>query len=250
MPKNCQSICRLLIVAATALLFCSRVHASYHLWVINEIYSNADGSIQFIELQTLYNSQHELAEGASLIVRDTNEVAGTYAFMQNLPSASTFGKTMLLATPDFASQVGAVTPDFIIEPNFLFLGAGSLQFPDEEGLELIDYVDLPTDGIASLVRNASDQLVYSATNSPRNFAGQLGSVRPSAAKLLSPALRPEGFVFSFNTATGKTYAVESTDSLAPTNWQTLLTFPGSGSPTSVTNNPATPLQRFYRLRVD
>jgi hypothetical protein len=235
---------------ASALLFSAQVHASYHLWVINEIYSNADGSVQFIELRATASSQEGLSLGATLIARDTNEASHTYVFTNDLPSAATFQRTMLLATPAFASMPGAVTPDFIIEPNFLFINAGSLQYPDVEGLELIDYTDLPTDGVASLARSLNNQLVYNPTNSPRNFANQTGSVRPAAARLLAPTLIDAQFVFSFDTTTTNNYTVEATDSLAPTNWQDLVTMPGSGSLMSVTNDTSTPSQRFYRLRVE
>jgi hypothetical protein len=230
-------------------LYSARAQGTYHFWVVNEVYSNGDGSIQFVELLSRFSSQHELSLGATLIARDTNGAERVYAFTSDLPSSSTFNKTMLLATPEFAAQPGAVPPDFIIEPGFVFRPAGSLQYPDNEG-ELVEYVDLPTDGTACLVRAANGQLVYSSTNSPRNFAGQTGSLQLGGVRLLSPALRQEGFVFSFNTSIGKTYTVESTDTLTPTNWQMLVAFPGTGATTTVTNDATTPAQRFYRLRVD
>ena len=241
--------CALGLLFAGIVLMAGRASAFYQGWVINEIYSNADGSIQFVELRALFNSQHTLADGATVIARDTNTESHVYEFTSNLPSSMTFGKTMLLATPDFASQPGAVAPDFIIPPNFLFGPAGSLQYPDAEGGELVTYTNLPTDGVASLVRSAADELVYNPTNSPRNFAGQTGSVRPSGVRLLSPLLAQNQFVFSFNTSTGLTYMIEATDTLAPTNWQAILTFPGTGAANSVTNDSTTPAQRFFRLRV-
>jgi hypothetical protein len=238
------------VLVFTALLLAGRAHAFYQGWVINEVYSNADGSIQFVELRALFSSQHVLANGATLIARDTNAASHVYVFTSDLPSSMTFAKTMLLATPDFATQPGAVTPDFIIPPNFLFFPAGSLQYPDAEGNEFMTYTNLPADGVASLVRSGGDELVYSATNSPRNFAGQTGSVRPSSVRLLSPLKVETQFVFSFNTSTGKTYTVEATDTLAPTNWQAILSIPGTGSANRVTNDSTLSLQRFYRLRAE
>jgi len=227
----------------TVLLLCGQAHA-FRGWVVNEVYSNADGSVQFVELRATFNSQHQLSLGATLVAEDTNGVEHTYAFTSDLPSMTTFQKTMLVATPDFVGQPGAVTPDFIMPPNFVFLLAGSL---DYSGNDIMTYTNLPTDGVASLVRSGANQLVYSATNSPRNFAGQTGSVRPSGVRLLSPQLAGNQFIFSFNTSTGKTYTVEATPTLAPTNWQAILTVPGTGLVNSVTNDATGP-QHHYRLR--
>jgi len=55
------------------------------------------------------------------------------------------------------------------------------------------------------------------------------------------------FVFSFMTQSNVTYAVEYADQLPATNWLTLLTLPGTGTMTSVTNQAAT-RQRFYRVQ--
>jgi len=54
------------------------------------------------------------------------------------------------------------------------------------------------------------------------------------------------FRLSFATEPGHNYKIEFTDSLLPTNWQTLLIYPGDGSlatiPDGITNS-----QRFYRV---
>jgi len=224
-----------------------QVHA-FEQWVVNELYSNADGSVQFIELRAEAGFQHELS-GVVLRVRDTNGNSHLFTFTNDLPSSSTFQRTMLLATPAFASQPGGITPDFIIPANFLFIARGSVEYPDGEAYDLVTYTNLPTDGVSSLVRLANGQLALSATNSPRNFAGQTGSIRPGV-RLVGPTLVPAGFVFSFNTTTGKTYSIEASDAIMPTNWQTLFSLPGTGASTTVTNSTASPNTRFYRVRVD
>ena len=239
------SYCVRNLLVLTVLLLCGQAHA-FRGWVINEVYSNADGSVQFVELRATFNSQHLLSQGATLVAEDTNGVEHTYTFTSDLTNTTTFQKTMLLATQGFVGQPGAVTPDFIIPANFVFLLAGSLNY---SGNDIMTYTNLPSDGVASLVRSGGNQLVYSATNSPRNFAGQTGSVRPSGIRLLAPQLAGNQFVFSFNTTTGKTYTVEATSTLAPTNWQTVLTVPGNGLANSVTNDATAP-QHYYRLRAE
>ena len=41
--------------------YAGMAHAAFHLWKIDEIYSNADGSVQFIELKALSGGQQFLA---------------------------------------------------------------------------------------------------------------------------------------------------------------------------------------------
>jgi hypothetical protein len=235
-------------IATVILAAAIPAHAFYDQWVVNEIYSNADGSVQFIELRAVAGSQHEVS-GVRLKISDTIGTTHLFTFTNDLPSSSTFQRTMLLATPAFASQPGAVTPDFIIEPNFLLIPEGTIEYPEGEPFDVATYSNLPTDGIASLVRSPNNQLVLNATNSPRNFAGQTGSIRPGL-RLLAPTAVPAGFVFSFNTSTGKTYSIEASDAIMPTNWQNLFSLPGTGSSATVTNSTVTPITRFYRVRVN
>lgn len=70
---------------------------SFHLWQISEIFSSADGAIQFIELQTTADDQLQL-NGVSLV--SSNASGGVHKSTQlsgNL-SGSSANKRLLIAT--------------------------------------------------------------------------------------------------------------------------------------------------------
>ncbi len=60
-------------LALLALVIALPVSATFHLWTMNELYSNADGSVQFLELTALASGQ-EFVEGHTL--RSTPRVCG------------------------------------------------------------------------------------------------------------------------------------------------------------------------------
>ncbi len=61
--------------------------AAQHLWDISEIYSNADGSVQFIELSTNANGQHLLNSHRIIAISDGNET--NFVIPGNAPSSNT-----------------------------------------------------------------------------------------------------------------------------------------------------------------
>ena len=138
---------------------------TFHIFHINEVYSNADGSVQFIEFVGDADDQNEWA-GQS-ITSTNGVITNTYDITTNLPSEATLGKSVLVATQGFA-DLGIVTPDYIIPKGFLFTGNGAVSFP---GMDDITYAQLPTDGTLSLNPDGSI-----GTNSPTNFAGNAGTV--------------------------------------------------------------------------
>ena len=91
-------------------------YATFHFWEITEVYSNADGSIQFIELFTGQPGQ-EFVAGQTLTASDASGETRTFRFPRNLPAPTT-GRHFLLATPAFASVSGGVVPDFEIPAGF------------------------------------------------------------------------------------------------------------------------------------
>lgn len=151
------------ILAAILGLAAATAQANFHLWAINEIYSNADGSVQFIELTALTGGQEVLAG------HELTSISGTtvrrFTFPANLPGDTT-GARMLIATQGFAI-LGVVTPDYVVPNGFFFSGGGTVDFA---GADVWNYGALPTDG-RSLNRNGS-----TAINSPQNFAGRTGTV--------------------------------------------------------------------------
>lgn len=141
---------------------------AFHIFHINEVYSNADGTVQFIEFVGDANDQHVWA-GHTII--STNGVdTNTYSINTDLPNNATNGKSVLVATQGFA-DLGIVAPDYIIPNGFLFIVNGTVSFPGMFGGR-ITYAELPIDGIRSLNQDGSTDI-----NSPTNFIGNTGTVQ-------------------------------------------------------------------------
>lgn len=163
-----QSCFFIVCVAATA-------RADLHTWDINEIFSSADGSVQFIELQERngLNGQHKLSSSTLFPNHTLTSSANSnvFTFLTDLPSSATANKFFLMATANFASLPGGVTPDYIIPANFFHLTADTLSFSGNIDTFSFTAGQLPLDGVHSRQDNNTSPI-----NSPRNFAGQQGSV--------------------------------------------------------------------------
>ena len=140
--------------------------ATFHLFAINELYSNADGSVQFIELHTASDLQEQLA-GRTLMSTD-GATTHTLVFTKNLSSSSTANQSVLIATQGFAA-LGLVTPDYIVPAGFLFTSGGTVNYGG--GADHWIHTALPTDGVNALYRDGS-----MVPNLAINFAGDTGSV--------------------------------------------------------------------------
>jgi hypothetical protein len=145
----------------------SLCRATHHLWRFTQVFSNASGTVQFVQLQNATTDTGETLLSGFTVMSGGN----TFTFGSNL-TGSTANKWVLLATSNFASLAGGVPPDYIIPPNFLATGGGSLNYAS--GTDTWNYGVLPTDGVHSLMRSGT-----TAVNSPINFAGQMGSVNLS-----------------------------------------------------------------------
>lgn len=151
--------------------------AGSHLWRINEIFSNADGTIQFIELKECCGSTIERAlAGKPINSVDTGNV---FTFPVNL-TGNTANRYLLIATPAFAAVPGAPTPDFTFSQIPFFTNSGDLI----EWAPLLNYDeftipngDLPLDGINAIhITNYVSDTFITGPNSPTNYAGQSGTI--------------------------------------------------------------------------
>jgi len=142
--------------------------ATFHLWFSDELYSNADGSVQFLEM-TAETSGQQFLSGHPLI---TTQGGATHTFTvpSDLPGDSS-GHRMIFGTQGFAN-LGVVRPDVIVPNGFFFLGSGTISWGDDTW----NYSGLPNDGRQSLNRDGS-----TGVNSPLNFAGQTGTVTPTTS---------------------------------------------------------------------
>ncbi|MDQ6630141.1 MAG: hypothetical protein M3Y82_00090 [Verrucomicrobiota bacterium] len=235
---------------AVILLTNSSAYAAFHTWKVNEIYSNADGSVQFIEMKEAsgFNGQN-LLSGHSITCTGP---AGTTTFnFSNLASSTTANKFFLIGTSNLVSVPGGLTPDFVFtNPGpFLSLNSGSINFA---GVDVITYTNLPANGSGAITRSGST-LIATTNNSPVNFGGASNSIVP--VRFLYNARSGNDFVVTFATATGTNgtagpnYALQTTNVLCGINWNTVTNLTGNGAVRTITNSINANGNLFFRLRV-
>jgi hypothetical protein len=163
-----NSVVRWLVAGGLALA-APLAGASFHLFQINQIYSNADGTVQFVVLREGFGANGEnFLMGHQLTVTHLGAMK-TYTFDHNLPSSSTANRSALIGTVGF-NALGIVAPDYVVPNGFLPTDGGTV---DYAGVNQVTYTSLPTDGINAIT--ASGAVVQ---NVATNFAGQSGSVPP------------------------------------------------------------------------
>jgi hypothetical protein len=144
------------------------VRADFHLWFIKEIYSNYNGSVQFIELFTTSVGQQNLFPGHSI-----SSTLNNYPFPADSPTP-TNNRHLLLATPAYATLAadplsGLATPNYTFPANNFFSVTGdTINFA---GVDLNTFASIPTDGVMSLNYTSSISGSTVAANTPRNHAG-------------------------------------------------------------------------------
>lgn len=179
--RNARAIPTMAVLLVVVLVLAvDNARAANHLWHISEVYSNADGTVQFVEMHNDFDGEGFLG-GLTLEASNADATdSHTFTFPTGVPNPfATADKYVLIATAGFGSLPGGVTPDFTLPANFLFINGGSLEYP--AAADSITYAALPTDGTTSLTRNLTTHDLNPAVNSPTNFAGQSGSVVPEPA---------------------------------------------------------------------
>ena len=154
---------RLLQLAALAAALCALdAQAAFHRFMIDQVFSNADGTVQYVVLRETNNSNSQNAwSGRSFSTTDAAGTMKQITFGANLPSTNTAGQSVLIATPGFAG-LGLVTPDFMIPARFIPTEGGSVNYA---GSDTIMLPPLPRDGVTAIDRNG--MLVPAM---PRNFS--------------------------------------------------------------------------------
>jgi hypothetical protein len=157
--------------------------AGEHTWRISEVFSNADGSIQFIEMKESAGTSGETGIQGNTITSATN--ARTFTIPSPALTGPTTNKYVLFATPGFAALPGAPTPNYtlpdvgMVVGNFLSISGDTIKFNPHDSPGLVFGVanPLPTDGINSRHRTVfTGSTSVVGPNSPTNYAGQTGSV--------------------------------------------------------------------------
>jgi hypothetical protein len=151
-------------------LWSTTAFAFFHLWQFTEFFSNADGSVQFIELQSSGGFETQ-AMGAEIRSASTGKVL---TLTQNL-SGTTLNKRLLLATPGFESLPGAIAPDFPATPlpeGFFNPAGDTISLFHHQPIDSRTFTSVPTDGVMSRVYPSNTL----AANSPTNFLGHAGTI--------------------------------------------------------------------------
>ena len=156
-----------LAACAAAIAFTSAsAMAGGHTWRVNELFSTADGTIQFIELKECCGLNGEINIGGA----DVSSNLNMFNFPGNL-ACCTANKNLLPATAGFAALTGAPTPDYTIAAGFFSVAGDTIQYWIYDSQSFLAGM-LPTDGINSLNYPGAT----TAANSPTNFAGQTASL--------------------------------------------------------------------------
>jgi hypothetical protein len=144
-------------------------------FAIDQLYSNADGSVQFVVIRDDGANDCDSGENrwaGQTLVGGGPEPQRVYVFPHDLSTCRTSDKRMLIATEGFAA-LGLVTPDYVIPNGFVQMPQGWVIFAN---VGYISYAALPNDGI-----HAIDSRGHVIQNVATNFAGASASVVPMAA---------------------------------------------------------------------
>jgi uncharacterized membrane protein YphA (DoxX/SURF4 family) len=169
------------LLAILTLLAAQAALAGIHTWDVREVFSNADGSIQFVEFWEAGGGPGETGIGSAAASSDTQ----SFSWSNGAVAPPTSNKFYLIATADFAALPGAPTPDVIIP-------AINVPFFDPAGdtvcfggFDCFTFASAPTNGTDSL-----DDISGVGPNTPTNYAGVSGSVTipPSAPAWSSIAM--------------------------------------------------------------
>jgi hypothetical protein len=175
-----------LALAFSAALWAAAAFAEFHTYQIEEIFSNADGTIQYVVMHESEGMSGEYFWAGNRFTSSHAAQTKTFTFPSNLPVGmscnpyggcanavpmSTANTRVLIATQGFA-DLQLVTPDFVIPNGFLSTDGGTVNYA---GVDQVSYGALPTDGATALSRTGA-----MIPNVATNFFGQTGSTQPAA----------------------------------------------------------------------
>jgi hypothetical protein len=174
---------RYLLAPALALWAASAV-AEFHTFQIEEIFSNADGTVQYVVMHESEGMSEENFWMGNAFTSTHLGTTQTYIFRNDLPGVmcgyygcgggGTANKRVLIATQGFA-DLHMITPDFVMPNGFIPIGGGTLNYAD---VDFVTYGPLPTDGRTALNRNNA-----MIPNVATNFSGASASVTTAAVDL-------------------------------------------------------------------
>jgi hypothetical protein len=165
--------------------------ASFHLIDVNEVFTNADGSVQYVELIARDNNQTNLTPTRVTALNKDGSVTNLVFNFTSSFNQLNKNETILIATPDFESVAG-FAPDFVTPAgSLIFYPDGRVVFRQDSGsiIDAVAYGEytgdnsgfgdpaaaLPCDGVNSLNRsgtgNDNESNWSIGTNSPTRNDG-------------------------------------------------------------------------------
>jgi hypothetical protein len=165
-------------ICAAAFLLATSASAGNHTWDVVEVFSNFDGTIQFVELF----DAGEIPPGNETGVGNgsLSSNAHFFSWSKGAVTAPTLGKRYLVATAGYAALAlaqGAPAPDVIIPgANVPFFSISGDTITYSNG-DVLTFGPVPTNGTESFDEAAGDDVL----NSPENYVGATGSIVAPAA---------------------------------------------------------------------
>jgi len=171
--------------------------AGIHTWDVGEVFSNPDGTIQFVELVEANGGNGETGVSNGAVSSDAKSFGWSGA-----PVSNTAFKRYLVGSQSFANLTGAPPVDAIMPLSVLpFFFQPSGDTVDFIVYDNCPFVGAPSNGVGS--RNCESN-TNATTNSPTNYAGTPGSVVAALAN---------GLLDNFTNGTLQNWS----SSAAPTN---------------------------------
>src|SRR6476659_4887617 len=183
---------RIIVGLATLLLGVVAVpaDAAFHLFRIDQVYSSADSTVQYVVLRESTGSNGEnFWAGQRLETTSAGGAKQQFVFPSNLPSSSTASRRVRVATASFAA-LHLFTPDYTVPDGFIPRGGGKVEYAG--GVDEVDFPALPTDGATAFNRNNQP---VAAT--PTNFAGATATLTAAPPSAALPDLNQHGLTGSW-----------------------------------------------------
>lgn len=174
-PPNDETHCtfiHVVLAGAATLLFATSAGAGIHTWDVVEVFSDASGTIQYVELLDRGTGGNETGVGNGSLSSGLH----SFSWSNGPVGTPTNGRSYLVATSAFAALPGAPVPDVIIpSANVPFFNTAG----DTVAFGMIDSLTfgvVPTNGTDSLTEAAAGGTITAGPNTPKNYAGTEGSV--------------------------------------------------------------------------
>jgi len=183
---------RVSIALATLLLALGALpsQAAFHLFRIEQIYSSADSTVQYVVITESTGSRGEHFWAGNRL--ETTSLGGAkqqFVFPANLPSSDTASRHVLIGTASFAA-LHLVAPDYTVPDGFIPRAGGKLDYAS--GTDEVTFGALPTDGATAVNRNNQP---VAAT--PTTFAGASAMLTATAPPPALPDLNQHGLTGSW-----------------------------------------------------